>query len=72
MDATPVYLTRHFIFRVDHLFQLLGQFIDLKFRSERQVIVDLFFLLWCIILKYDNLFFRLGKKLYQKIELYKA
>ena len=42
----------HLIFRVDHLVQLLSQFVDFKFRSERQVNADLLFpLFWCFILK---------------------
>jgi len=41
-----------YISRVDNLVQLLGQFVDFKFRLERQVIADLFFpLFWCFILK---------------------
>jgi len=38
----------HLISRVDNLVQLMGEFVDLKFFPERQVIADLFFpLFWC-------------------------
>jgi len=40
---TSLSLTCHLIPRVDNLLQLLGQFVDLKFRPEMQVIADLFF-----------------------------
>jgi hypothetical protein len=44
MGVTSLCLARHLISRVDNLIQLLGQFVNLKFRPERQVIADLFFL----------------------------
>ena len=42
VEIRPFYL----ISRVDNLVQFLGQFVDLKFRPERHVIADLFFLLF--------------------------
>jgi len=43
---------RHLISWVDNLVQILSQFVDLKFRPERQMIADpLFPLFWCFILK---------------------
>jgi len=42
MDVTSLCQARHLISRVDNLVQLLGQFVDLKFSPERQVIADLF------------------------------
>jgi hypothetical protein len=51
MGVTFLCLARHLISRVD-IFQLLGQFVDLKFRPDRQVIADpLSPLFWCFILK---------------------
>jgi hypothetical protein len=37
-------LALHLISRVDNLVQFLGQFVDLKFHPERQVIADFIFL----------------------------
>jgi hypothetical protein len=56
MGVTSFCQARHLISRVDYLVQLLGQFVDLKFRPDRYVIADFFpFLLVFYPEKYGSL-----------------